>query len=49
MQNNFAEMFLTMLSNKTCINNFAPPNKRAVRAVDKIIFKWHILPSHKPH
>ena len=35
MQNNFAEMFLTMLSNKTCVNDFAPPNKLAARAVDK--------------
>ena len=35
MQNNFAEMFLTMLSNKTCLNDFAPPNKLAARALDK--------------
>ena len=35
MQNDFAEMFLIMLSNKTCLNDFAPPNKLAARAVDK--------------
>ena len=31
----FAEMFLTMLSNKTCLIDFAPPNKLAAKAVDK--------------
>ena len=35
MQNNFAEMFLKMVSNKTGLNDFAPPNKLAARAVDK--------------